>query len=204
MQAVSCGDRARFSGRFNEITRRIRGDGGSIVTDFPRTLMRARPHLFCDETAGYYHRDFAATYSACMPRGTSTTMLRNALPIGLGCCAALLAVQLATAQMPLPQAKPPDGITLFKQQCATCHTTNLTDPIRQGPSLFKVVGRPAGKAEGFKYSANLAQADFTWDDARLDHWLTNPQDMIAGTTMAYRQAKAETRAAIIAYLKELN
>ena len=50
--------------------------------------------------------------------------------------------------MPLPAAKPPDGATLFKQQCATCHTTNLSDPVRQGPSLFKIVGRPAGQDEG--------------------------------------------------------
>ncbi|MHC2337287.1 hypothetical protein ACVIW0_006576 [Bradyrhizobium sp. USDA 4454] len=35
-------------------------------------------------------------------------------------------------------------------------------------------------------------------------WLTNPQDVIPGAVMAYRQAKPETRAMIIAYLKELN
>ncbi|TAI60053.1 cytochrome C [Bradyrhizobium sp. Leo170] len=111
---------------------------------------------------------------------------------------------MAAAQMPLPAAKPPDGAALFKQQCATCHTTNLTDPVRQGPPLFKVVGRVAGKADGFHYSPGFAQADFVWDDARLDAWLTNPQAMIPGSIMAYRQAKPETRAAIIAYLKELN
>ncbi|MCP4620537.1 MAG: cytochrome C, partial [Bradyrhizobium sp.] len=63
---------------------------------------------------------------------------------------------------------------------------------------------PAGKADGFRYSAGFAQADFTWDDARLDAWLTNPQAVIPGSVMAYRQPKAEARAAIIAYLKELN
>ena len=66
---------------------------------------------------------------------------------------------MAGAQMPLPAAKPPDGTTLFKQQCATCHTTNLSDPVRQGPSLFKIVGRPAGKADGFRYSAGFAEAE---------------------------------------------
>ncbi len=124
--------------------------------------------------------------------------------IGLGFCSALLAVQIAAAQMPLPVAKPPDGPTLFKQQCATCHTTNTTDPVRQGPSLYKVIGRHAGKADGFKYSAGFAQADFVWDDTRLDAWLTNPQAVVPGAVMAYRQAKPEIRAMIIAYLKELN
>ena len=48
------------------------------------------------------------------------------------------------------------------------------------------------------------KADFAWDDARLDAWLTNPQEMIPGAVMAYRQSRPETRAAVIAYLKELN
>lgn len=111
---------------------------------------------------------------------------------------------MAMAQMPLPSAKPPDGATLFRQQCATCHTTNMSDPVRQGPSLFAIVGRPAGKVDGFHYSDAFTRADFVWDDARLDAWLANPQAMIPGSVMVYRQPKAETRAAIIAYLKELH
>jgi len=132
------------------------------------------------------------------------TKLRTTRAIGLGFCAALLVAPTARAQMPLPAAKPPDGTTLFKQQCATCHTTNLSDPARQGPSLFKIVGRPAGKADGFHYSAGFAKADFVWDDTRLDAYLANPQAVVPGSIMAYRQSRAETRAAIIAYLKELN
>nr|WP_156908853.1 c-type cytochrome [Bradyrhizobium murdochi] len=111
---------------------------------------------------------------------------------------------MAGAQMPLPEAKPPDGATLFKQQCATCHTTNLSDAVRQGPSLFGIVGKSAGKADGFRYSTGFAKADFVWDEASLDAYLANPQATIPGSIMAYRQPKAETRAAIIAYLKELN
>lgn len=124
--------------------------------------------------------------------------------MGLGFCSAISTVGIASAQMPLPTAKPADGAELFKQQCATCHTTNLTDPIRQGPSLFKILGRRAGTADGFHYSAGFARTDFVWDDARLDVWLTNPQEMIPGAVMAYRQARPEIRAAIIAFLKELN
>jgi cytochrome c len=124
--------------------------------------------------------------------------------IGLGFCGALLVANTAGGQMPLPAAKPPDGATLFKQQRAICHTTNLSDPVRQGPSLFKIIGRPAGKVEGFHYSSGFGKADFVWDDARLDAWLANPQEMIPGAVMAYRQTRPETRAAIIAYLKELN
>jgi cytochrome c len=139
-----------------------------------------------------------------MTKRRSAPMIGLVFAIGLGFGGALLVVGIAGAQMPLPAAKPADGATLFKQQCATCHTTNLSAPIRQGPSLFGIVGKPAGKAEGFHYSAGFAKADFVWDDAKLDAWLTNPQDIIPGAIMAYRQAKPETRAAVIAYLKELN
>jgi cytochrome c len=132
------------------------------------------------------------------------TKLRTIWAIGLRFYATLPVVTMASAQMPLPEAKPPDGATLFKQQCATCHTNNLSDPVRQGPSLFKIVGKPAGKADGFRYSAGFANADFVWDDSKLDAYLANPQGMVPGSIMAYRQPKAETRTAIIAYLKELN
>ena len=130
--------------------------------------------------------------------------LRATRSIGLGFGATLLVVTMAGAQMPLPAAKPPDGTTLFKQQCATCHTINPADAVRQGPSLSGIVGRPAGKADGFRYSAGFTDANFVWDDTRLDAYLANPQAIVPGSIMAYRQPRAETRAAIIAYLKELN
>jgi cytochrome c len=127
----------------------------------------------------------------------------RAVVLGL-CTAVVLIVRVADAQIAPPAARPPDGATLFKQQCATCHTTNLSDPVRQGPPLLQIVGRAAGKVEGFHYSPGLANANFVWDEVRLDAWLTNPQAVVPGVVMAYRQARPEMRAAIIAYLKELN
>jgi cytochrome c len=109
-----------------------------------------------------------------------------------------------SAQMTLPAAKPPDGAALFKQQCGTCHTTSASEAPRQGPPLNKIVGRQAGKLESFHYSPGLAQADFTWDESRLDAWLTDPQTIVPGAVMPYRQANAETRGLIIDYLKGLN
>jgi cytochrome c len=124
--------------------------------------------------------------------------------MGLGFCSAISTVDAASAQLSLPAAKSPDGAALFKQQCATCHATNLSDAPRQGPTLVQIVGRQAGKVEGFHYSPGLAQAGFSWDESRLDAWLTDPQAVIPGAIMTYRQTKAETRAAIITYLKGLN
>jgi cytochrome c len=124
------------------------------------------------------------------------------LLMGLGFCSAVSTFGVASAQTPLPVAKPADGATLFKQQCGTCHTLDASEPVRQGPPLAKVIGRPAGKVDGFHYSPALAKADFVWDDTKLDAWLTNPQDVLPGAVMAYRQGKPEIRAAVIAYLKE--
>ncbi len=107
----------------------------------------------------------------------------------------------AWAQMTLPTAAPPDGATLFKNQCATCHTLKTSDPPRQGPTLDGVYGRKAGSVAGFHYSPGFAKAGWTWDEARLDAWLTNPQAVIPGAIMPYKQAKPEVRTAIVAYLK---
>jgi len=121
---------------------------------------------------------------------------------GVGYCWALHSTTSASAQMAMPAPKPVDGAALFKQQCGTCHTLSSSEPIRQGPPLSKVVGRRAGSVEGFRYSAGFAKADFAWDEAKLDAWLTNPQEVIPGAVMLYRQAKPDVRAAIINYLKD--
>ena len=110
-------------------------------------------------------------------------------------------VGAARAQMTLPQAVPPDGATLFKNQCATCHTLKSADPPRLGPTLDGVYGRKAGSVAAFHYSPGLAKAGWTWDDSHLDAWLTNPQAVVPGAMMPYRQAKPAVRSAIIGYLK---
>ncbi len=64
-------------------------------------------------------------------------------------------------------------------------------------------GRPA-RSKGSTIRRACAGRFHLGREAKLDAWLTNPQAVIPGAIMAYRQAKAETRAAIIAYLKGLN
>ncbi len=108
----------------------------------------------------------------------------------------------AWAQMTLPTAAPPEGATLFKNQCAVCHTLKSAEPPRQGPTLEGVFGRKAGSIASFHYSSGFAKADWTWDETHLQAWLTNPQATIPGAIMPYKQAKPEVRSAIIAYLKD--
>lgn len=121
---------------------------------------------------------------------------------GLAAAAVLVLAGAARAQMTLPDLPKPTGAELFKQQCQTCHTLNPSDPPRQGPLLFGVFGRKPGSVAGFRYSANFAKADFTWDDSHLDAMLTNPQALIPGAVMPYRQKDPATRQAIIAFLRD--
>lgn len=107
---------------------------------------------------------------------------------------------VAVAQFSVPAVKPSPE-SLFRNQCAICHTVNAADPHRLGPTLAGVIGRRAGTLPGFKYSAGFANADFAWDAGHLDTYLTNPQSMIPGAVMPYRQANGDTRHAIISYLE---
>lgn len=115
---------------------------------------------------------------------------------------AVVAGTAARAQMALPEPAAPDGAKLFRNQCQTCHTLHASDPQRQGPTLEGVVGRHAGSIATFHYSAGFSKADWSWDEAHLDTWLTNPQAMIPGAIMPYKQGKPEVRKAIVEYLKD--
>lgn len=108
----------------------------------------------------------------------------------------------AHAQFSIPAAIPPDAATLFSRQCGTCHIATADGGPRQGPTLFGVVGRPAGSVPGFKYSAGYASSGLVWNETALDSYLANPQAMIPGSVMAYRQADAGVRRTIIDWLKD--
>ncbi len=109
-------------------------------------------------------------------------------------------VSSAHAQFTAPVAEAADGATLFRRQCATCHSL-VAGEVRQGPNLAGVYGRQAGTLPGFAYSSGFKQADWAWDDTHLDSYLENPQAVIKGGIMGYRQANADVRHTIIVYLK---
>jgi cytochrome c len=107
------------------------------------------------------------------------------------------------AQMtPLTTVPKLTGAELFVQQCGTCHTLSLADLPRQGPCLAGIYGRKPGSVVGFHYSPGYTKADFVWDDAHLDTYLTNPQAIISDSNMLYKQSNSDIRKAIIAFLKD--
>jgi cytochrome c len=91
----------------------------------------------------------------------------------------------------------------FKKSCGTCHMAMPEAAPRQGPNLFGVLGDKAGSVPGFKYSPAFAAGadDIHWDEATLDRWLADPQSVIPGAVMFYKQADPDKRRLVIEYLK---
>ena len=94
------------------------------------------------------------------------------------------------------------GKTVFANQCASCHTTEV-GKNGFGPSLAAVVGRRAGRLAGFNYSPAMAQAELTWDEKTLDAFLTSSTKAVPGTSMSVALPNATDRANVIAYLETL-
>jgi cytochrome c len=92
------------------------------------------------------------------------------------------------------------GQTVFKTQCATCHSV-VEGKKLIGPSLFGIVGRQAGQIADFKYSQANKESGLTWDEPTLDRYLTSPKDVVPKTIMAYAGVKdAQKRKDLISYL----
>lgn len=93
------------------------------------------------------------------------------------------------------------GHQLFDRRCGGCHST---DNDKEGPRLRGVYARKAGTVSTFKYSDAVAKSGVTWDDASLDKWLTDPDKFIPDADMDFHLEKADERADVIAYLKQLS
>ena len=86
------------------------------------------------------------------------------------------------------------------RQCQACH--KLEDGANAtGPYLSAVVGRDIGSANGYSYSAAMAEFAGDWTPEALNEFIASPSGYIDGTKMNYRgMAAIEDRANLIAYL----
>ncbi len=91
------------------------------------------------------------------------------------------------------------GAQSYESRCGACHSL---DANRVGPMHRGVFGRRAGSAAGYAYSPALAGSQVVWGEDTLERWLTNPESVIPGQRMNFRVGDAQTRANIIAYLKQ--
>jgi cytochrome c len=93
------------------------------------------------------------------------------------------------------------GKELFEKRCSGCHAL---DKEKEGPRLRGVFGRISGTVPSFQYSDALKAAHITWDAATLDKWLAGPEQFVPDSDMAFQLVKADERADVIAYLKQLS
>lgn len=109
-----------------------------------------------------------------------------------------LAVGLTMAQAAAAQAgDAAKGKEAFEDRCSMCHQPGGGG---MGPNLAGVVGRKAGTAPGFHYSAALAGSGLTWTAANLDRFLAGPSKLVPGTAMMVVISVPAQRADLIAYL----
>ena len=111
--------------------------------------------------------------------------------------------QALVAAMPAPYATADlaNGEAKFAM-CQSCHTISKGGPNMTGPNLHGIFGRKVGTDAGFTYSDPVKAAGFTWDEAHLDTWLTDPKADIPGTKMTFPGLKdPKDRIDVIAYLK---
>ena len=90
-------------------------------------------------------------------------------------------------------------------RCYSCHSVDPNETAKlQGPSLYRVVGRPAAGIAGFDYSDAMlekAAAGLVWDRATLERYIADPEAMVPGTRMSVPPLRDEQeRADIVAYL----
>jgi cytochrome c len=112
----------------------------------------------------------------------------------------LIALQITDASGAQLSGDTERGRRIFAQ-CATCHSPEQ-GVNRVGPSLYGIIGRPAGTIAGFRYSDANRNSGITWSEQELFNYLENPRARIPGTTMAFVGLRnPQQRADVIAYLK---
>lgn len=96
--------------------------------------------------------------------------------------------------------EPPDAFAV----CAACHAYLPNDTPLIGPTLWGVLGRKVASVEGYPYSDGLKKIEGTWDRARLDQFLTDPQAFAPGVQKSMRPVhRAADRKEIIDFLETL-
>jgi cytochrome c len=97
-----------------------------------------------------------------------------------------------------------DNQMAFNNACRTCHSFKEGDN-RLGPSLHGIIGRKSGSLDGFAYSSAMKSAGITWDEATLDKFIANPDQVVSGNGMKPFTgiSDAKQRGEIITFLKTL-
>jgi cytochrome c len=120
----------------------------------------------------------------------------------IGTVTLCIAVAALVSLPSIASSPAPDGATLYRQRCQSCHAVVAAQKSGVGPNLRGVLGRKAA-ATAFNYSAAMKQSNIVWTKANLDRYLKAPTKMVPGTRMVIAVNDAAQRAAIIKYLAQM-
>ena len=125
------------------------------------------------------------------------------LIVTLSGMAYMLSSHSSLSQESVSQAK--DATSEFNNACRTCHTIKEGDN-RQGPNLYKIIGRKAGSQPDYNYSSAMKGAGFVWDEEKLEHFIASPNEVVPGNNMKPYSGLASTddRKKVIAFLQSVS
>lgn len=94
------------------------------------------------------------------------------------------------------------GASLFQKRCSSCH--NLYKQHDVGPHLVEVLGRQAGRVDGYSGSVALTSQNFVWTAPKLLDYLVNPARFAPGTSMANVNTPEPEARAIVDFLSSMS
>jgi cytochrome c len=104
----------------------------------------------------------------------------------------------------LAQADVGNGLTVYNQKCAACHTLEPAPAHgSKAPTLMGVVGRTAGTVAGWEFSSALRASGIVWTEENLNKWLTDPDAFVPGSQMPSKLPDKFEREDVIGYIRSI-
>jgi len=99
---------------------------------------------------------------------------------------------------------PARGAEVFRQNCSDCHSREPGE-TRTGPTLFSVVGRPAGSIVEYPYSVAMRHSGLVWTPDHLMLYLRAPRKYLPGVKMSFPGLRdKKDREDVVAFLGTLH
>ena len=121
------------------------------------------------------------------------------------------ALTLSLAGGPAAAGDATAGAKVFKK-CMICHTAKM-GKNKIGPSLYGVVGRPAGSIAKYKYSSPIKAAakGLVWTAANIIAYVENPKEFLKAylgektvkNKMVFKLKSLQQRQDVVAYLEQV-
>jgi cytochrome c len=115
-----------------------------------------------------------------------------------------LTAGLLAGLLPSLHAYAADGMHVFNEECAECHSIK-EGKNKKGPSLWNIVGRKSAGVADFNYSDSMKASGITWTADKIAAYIEHPKQVVPAGKMKYDGLPdAKDRQAVIDYLSTLH